>query len=309
MSKSDGAVEIEGVRLTSPGKVLYDEQGITKLELAEYYRAVSEWMVPQVADRALTLVRCPQGQEKHCFVQRKVGESFPSYIQRVPVEVENEEGESVHIAVGALRGILYLVQIGVLEIHTWGSKRDRLERPDRITFDLDPDLSLPFSAVTDAALRIRARLAGLGLESFVKTSGGKGLHVVVPLTRGATWEQVHDFSRRLAQEMTRQEPNRYLATASKAERSGKIFVDYMRNAYAATAVAAYSTRARRGAPVSTPLDWAELEAGIDPSDFDVRTVPERLRKLKRDPWRAYSTTRQGLTKSVRAGLATSAGSE
>lgn len=306
MSKSDDAIEIEGVRLTSPGKILYDEQGITKLELAEYYRAVSAWMLPRVAGRALTLVRCPQGQEKHCFVQRKVSESFPSYIQRVAVEVDNEEGESVHIAVGALRGVLYLVQIGVLEIHTWGSRRDRLERPDRMILDLDPAPELPFSAVTEAALRIRARLAGLGLESFVKTSGGKGLHVVVPLTRGSTWDEVHDFSRALATEMTRQEPDRYLATASKAERAGKIFIDYMRNAYAATAVAEYSTRARSGAPVSTPLDWKELEGGIDPADFTVRTVPERLRTLKRDPWRAYSTTRQRLTKSARAGLATSA---
>lgn len=303
MSKSNDAIEIEGVRLSSPGKVLYDEQGITKRELAEYYCSVAEWMVPHVADRALTLIRCPQGQEKYCFVQRRVSESFPEYIDRVTVEVEGEEGEAVHIAVGSVRGILYLVQIGVLEIHTWGSRRDRLDRPDRMVLDLDPDASLPFSAVIDAALQIRARLAGLGLESFVKTTGGKGLHVVVPLARGASWDQVNAFSRALAGEMVAQDPGRYLAESSKAERSGKIYLDYLRNAYSATAVAPYSTRARPGAPVSTPVTWDELEAGLAPNDFTVLTVPDRLKSLNGDPWAAYPTTQQRLTKAVRAALA------
>ena len=303
MSKREDAIEIEGVHLTSPSRVLYDEQGITKLELAEYYREVAEWMLPHLADRPLTLIRCPQGQEKYCFVQRRVSESFPRYLHRVTVDVEGEEeGEAVHIAVGSLQGVLYLVQIGVLEMHTWGARRDRLDRPDRLVFDLDPDASVPFPAVTDTALQIRARLAGLGLESFVKTTGGKGLHLVVPLSRGATWDAVHDFSRALTEEMVEAEPSRYLAEASKAERSGKIFIDWLRNAYSATAVAPYSTRARPGAPVSTPLSWDELEAGVTPGDFTVRTVPERLRKLKRDPWEAYGKTRQGLTKSMRAGL-------
>ena len=302
MSRSDDAIEIEGVRLSSPEKVLYDEQGITKRVLAEYYREVARWIVPHVADRPLTLIRCPQGQEKYCFVQRRVSESFPDYIHRVTVEVDDEEGEAVHVAVDSLPGILYLVQIGVLEIHTWGSRRDRLERPDRMIFDLDPDKDLPFSAVTEAALEVRARLAGLGLESFVKTTGGKGLHVVVPLARGATWEQVHGFSRALAEEMVARDPKRYLAEASKAQRSGRIFIDYMRNGYSATAVAPYSTRAREGAPVSTPLSWAELEKGVAPRDFTVLTVPERLRKLRKDPWKEMGTTKQSLTKSVRAGL-------
>src|SRR5688500_5550733 len=132
MSKSDDAIEIEGVRLSSPEKVLYDEQGITKRALAEYYREVARWMIPHVADRPLTLIRCPQGQEKHCFVQRRASESFPDFIHRVAVEVDGEEGEAVHVAVDSLRGILYLVQIGALEIHTWGARRDRLDRPDRI---------------------------------------------------------------------------------------------------------------------------------------------------------------------------------
>ncbi len=302
MSRSDDAIDIEGVRLSSPGKVLYDEQGITKRALAEYYRDVAKWMVPHVADRPLTLIRCPQGQEKYCFVQRRVSEGFPDFIHRVKVEVDDEEGEAVHVAVDSLPGILYLVQIGVLEIHTWGARRDRLERPDRMIFDLDPDKGLPFSSVIEAALEVRARLAGLGLESFVKTTGGKGLHVVVPLTRGATWEQVHAFSRSLAEEMVARDPKRYLAEASKAERSGKIFIDYLRNGYSATAVAPYSTRAREGAPVSTPLTWKELEKGVSPGDFTVLTVPERMRKLKRDPWKEFAGTKQGLTKAVRAGL-------
>jgi bifunctional non-homologous end joining protein LigD len=302
MSRDDEAIEIEGVRLSSPDRVLWDEQGITKRALAEYYQAVARWMLPHVTDRPLTLIRCPQGQEKYCFVQRRVSEGFPDFIHRVKVDVNDEEGEAVHIAVDSLPGILYLVQIGVLEIHGWGARRDRLERPDRMIFDLDPDKEIPFSAVIEAALEVRARLKGLGLESFVKTTGGKGLHVVVPLARSATWEQVHGFSRALAEEMAARSPEKYLADASKAERTGRIYVDYVRNGYSATSVTPYSTRARAGAPVSTPLTWSELEKGITPGDYNVLTVPERLRRLKKDPWQGITTAKQSLTKAVRAGL-------
>ena len=298
-TRSDDAIEIEGVRITSPEKVLYDEQGITKRELAEYYAAIADRIVEEVADRPLTLVRCPQGQEKHCFVQRRVGDGFPSYIHRVPVEVEGEEG-AMHLAVTSLRGILYLVQIGVLEIHVWGARRDRLDRPDRMILDLDPGPEVEWGAVADAALRIRARLAGLGLRSWVKTTGGKGLHVVTPLARTSTWDRVRAFSRALAEEMEQLDPSRFVAQASKAERVGKVYVDYLRNGYGATAVAAFSSRSREGAPVSTPIGWEELEAGARPGDFTVRTVPGRLRSLgRRDPWEGFRETRQGLTREMR----------
>lgn len=296
------AIEIAGVRLTSPEKVLYDEQGITKRELAEYYLEIAGWIVPQVKDRPLTLIRCPQGQERYCFVQRRASEGFPSYIRRVAVDVEGEAEEATHIAAVSLQGIVYLTQIGALELHTWGARRDRLDRPDRMIFDLDPDPTLPFSSVVDAALQIRARLDDLGLKSFVKTSGGKGLHVVVPITRGPSWDDVRGFSHALAEEMESRDPDHFVAEASKAERGGRVYIDYLRNAWAASAVAAYSTRSKPGAPVSTPLSWEEVADGPRPADLNVRSIPERLRKLRHDPWEGYGQTRQSLTKSIRARL-------
>jgi bifunctional non-homologous end joining protein LigD len=295
-------VELAGVRLSSPDRVLYPEQGITKRDLGAYYVSVANWMVPQVADRPLTLVRCPQGQERKCFFQRRVGEGFPSYIRRVPVDVAGEEDGATHVAVDSLRGVIYLVQIGVLEIHTWGARRDRLDRPDRIIFDLDPGTGVPLSSVVDAALQIRSRLGELELESFVKTSGGKGLHVVVPLARRATWDQVSAFSRALAEEMQSRDPRHFTVKSARSERAGKVYVDFLRNGPGATAVSPYSTRATPGAPVSTPLDWRELVEGVDPASFDLRTVPRRLERLARDPWEGYASTAQSLTRSALARL-------
>lgn len=293
-------VQIKGVRLSSPDRVLYAEQGITKRELAEYYVAVAKWILPEIKDRPLTLLRCPRGQERECFVQRRMSESFPPSLR--PVEVEDEDGGATYLAVSSLEGLLYLVQIGVLELHTWGARRDRLDRPDRLTLDLDPDPALPFSAVIDAAKDVRARLERLGLRSFVKTSGGKGLHVVVPLQRRASWDEVRQFARALAERMEEEAPDRYLSEAAKDERTGRIYVDYLRNAWGASAIASYSTRARTGAPVSTPLAWEELDQALHPSSFTVRTVPDRLRGLRADPWTGFTGARQGLTRSVRVGL-------
>lgn len=294
------SISIGGQRLTSPDRVLWEEQGVTKRELAEYYQAVGDWLVPELRDRPLTLIRCPQGQEGKCFVQRRASDDFPAALKRVGVEVE-DEGATEHLAATSLRGVLYLAQIGVLEIHTWSARRDRLDRPDRLIFDLDPDPALPFGSVVDAALQIRVRLEELGLRSFVKTSGGKGLHLLVPIRRGPTWEMAREFSGALAREMESRDPGHFVAEASKSRRSGRIYVDYLRNGYGATAVCAYSPRARPGAPVSTPLAWDELAAGARPEDFDVRTVPERLRSGT-DPWAGYRTVRQALSAGIREKL-------
>jgi bifunctional non-homologous end joining protein LigD len=299
---SGASAELAGVRLSSPDKVLYPEQGITKRELGEYYAAVAERMVPLVADRPLTLVRCPQGQEQKCFFQRRAGDAFPSYIRRVPVDLAGDQDDATHVAVDSLRGVIYLVQIGVLEIHTWGARRDRLDRPDRMIFDLDPGTGVPMSSLVDAALQIRSRLRELELESFVKTSGGKGLHVVVPLARRSTWDQVRAFSRALAEEMQSRDPRHFTAKAARSERAGRVYVDFLRNGAGATAVTPYSTRATPGAPVSTPLEWSELSEGVDPASFDIRTVPARLERLGRDPWESYAATEQSLSRSVRARL-------
>lgn len=300
MGAKKSEIEIHGVRLTSPEKVLFAGQGVTKRELAEYSAAVADAILPHLAGRPLTLLRCPSGAERECFVQRRASDSIPDAVHRV--EIPDEEGGATHLEVDSLRGLLSLVQLGVLELHTWGARRDRLDRPDRLVLDLDPAPDLPFSAVVDAALQLRERLASLGLESFVKTTGGKGLHVVAPLVRRHSWDDVREFSHALAVGLERREPRRFLASASKADREGRIYVDYLRNGWAATAVAAYSTRARPGAPVSVPLAWSELAGDLRPQALNVRTVPERLAS-RGDPWAGYGALRQSIRRDAREAVA------
>jgi bifunctional non-homologous end joining protein LigD len=192
-----------------------------------------------------------------------------------------------------------LVQIGVLEIHPWGSTTKKLETPDRVTFDLDPDVALPWERVAEAALEIREVLTRLGLQSFAKTTGGKGLHVVVPLTPRLDWDEVKGFTRAVAMRLAEEAPERYLAVASKASRRGRIYIDYLRNSRGATAIGAYSARARPGAPVSTPLFWEEVERAVRPETFTVATVPARLEGLKSDPWAGIGKLRQSISAAVR----------
>lgn len=300
MAEDAANAEISGVRLTHPDKVLYPEQGITKRELAEYYEAVEEWILPHLAGRPLSLVRCPAGQEKECFFQRRASEHFPRSVRRV--EVPEAGGSATYLVADTLPALLYLVQIGVLELHTWGARRDRLDRPDRVVFDLDPDASLPWARVVEAAREVRERLDALGLRSWVKTTGGKGLHVVAPLLRRHTWDEVRAFAHAFAERMAEDAPDRYLLQAAKAERTGKIFVDYLRNGWSASVIAAYSTRARPGAPVSVPLGWEELNDSVRPDTLTVRTIPSRLNALGTDPWAEYARTRQGITRTTRATL-------
>ncbi|HET7322084.1 MAG TPA: non-homologous end-joining DNA ligase [Longimicrobiaceae bacterium] len=299
MPRPKSETTIAGVRLTHPDRVLYPEQGVTKRELAEYYAAVAEHLLPYVRNRLVTLIRCPGGREGECFVQRRAGAGLPDAVRRV--EVADEEGErATYLTVSSVRELVALVQVGTLELHAWGARLDRLDRPDRMILDLDPGPGLPFSAVVEGAKELHARLDGLGLVSFVKTTGGKGLHVTVPLVRRSAWEEVRSFARALAEEMERRHPDRFVAEAAKAERTGRIYVDYLRNGFAASAVVPFSTRARSGAPVSVPLSWDELTPSLDPSRFTVRTVPERLARQRTDPWAGYSRTRQALTKRVRS---------
>lgn len=294
-------IEIDGVRFTSPDRVVYPAQGITKRELAEYYRAVADWILPGLKDRPLTLLRCPRGQEKECFVQRRAGDGIPAEVGRVEIP-DDEEGTTTHLVVDSLPGLLALVQIGVLELHTWSARRDRLDRPDRMVIDLDPDPDLPFSTVVEAALRVRSRLLEAGLACFVMTTGGKGLHVIAPLRRSVGWEEVRDAARSLAEGLAAEDPDHFLARAAKAERAGRIYVDYLRNGWSATSVAAYSTRARAGAPVATPLTWDELENGATPEIFSVTTVPDRLGGLDADPWADLRGSIRALSVAARSRL-------
>lgn len=277
-----------GVPLTHPDRVLWPDQGLTKQGLAAYYAEIADWILPHVAGRPLALVRCPGGLDKDCFFAKHPWSGRHEGIERVRLGAE--EG----VAVRDLRGLIGLVQAGVLEIHPWGARLDHVERPDRIVMDLDSGEGVGFDAVIEAALEVRERLAATGLESFVKTTGGKGLHVVAPLTPSATWDEVKAFSASLARSMERDSPRQFTATLSKAARRGRIFVDYLRNGRGATAVAAYSTRARPGAPVAVPLDWTEVRTLRTAGMFTVANLSKRLAHLSADPWDGFFAIRQSL---------------
>lgn len=288
-ASAGGESTVAGIAISHPDRVLYADMGVTKIDIARYYESVGEQILPHVADRPLNLLRCPAGPGKPCFFQRHGHDTFPDVVKTADV------GRSeTCLYVDSIAGVVALVQMGVLELHPWGAKVDRPELPDRMFFDLDPDPSVPWSRVVETAKLVRAMLAELELESFVKTTGGKGLHVIVPLARRAPWDEVKSFSQGIAQALERAAPDLYIATMSKARRKNRIFIDYLRNSRTASAVAAYSTRARPGATVSTPIAWSELDR-VSNADFDVRTVPERLRRSKRDPWPGYLSTKQKIS--------------
>jgi bifunctional non-homologous end joining protein LigD len=286
--------EVLGVSLSSPDKVLWPEQGVTKSELADYYVAVAERMLPHVAGRPITLVRCPSGSETKCFYQRHPGAGglLP---QLKHVTVPGFEEPYLYIEDAA--GLVATVQHGTLELHPWGVTVAEPDRPDRLIFDLDPAEGLGFEAVVAAALDVRARLEGLGLTSFCKTTGGKGLHVVVPILPEVEWREAKAFTKALATRMSEDRPDLYLARISKAEREGRIFIDYLRNDPTSTAVGPYSTRSRPGAPVSMPIAWEEVTPDLDPKAFNLRTVPAHIANTP-DPWADIGRVRQSI-----AGLA------
>jgi len=290
--------QLGSVRITSPEKVLDPKSGLTKLELVGYYAAVEDWVMPHVAGRPLSLVRCPDGTGADCFFQKHADRATAESIERLTIEGEEKQA----LVIRDLAGLAALVQMGVMEIHVWGSRADKPERPDRMIFDLDPGEGVRWDDVVDAAFLVRERLDELGLANFVKTTGGKGLHVVVPLDRRHEWDEVKAFAKRFAERLSAESPKRFLAKASKAARKGKIYVDYLRNSRGATAVAPYSPRARDGAPVAVPLSWDELTPGLDPRAFDVRTVPERLTSLEADPWAEMTEVRQSITAAARKTL-------
>jgi bifunctional non-homologous end joining protein LigD len=271
---------------------VYPSQGKTKRDLALFYESIADWILPHLTGRPTSLVRCPEGVEKACFYQKHSGLSVPDTIRRVKIREKKKVGD--YLVIDTVPALISLIQIGILEIHTWNSVADRLEQPDRVVFDLDPAPDVPWTRVVAAARLVRKLLEGLGLESFVKTTGGKGLHVVVPLASGVTWDQGADFTRVVAETLAREDPRGYIAQMSKAARTGKIFVDHFRNTRGATSVAAYSTRAKPEAPVSVPLDWDELSPRLTSDHFTVVNLPRRLAGLRNDPWARYWTVRQEL---------------
>ncbi|MBO0748989.1 MAG: DNA ligase D [Porphyrobacter sp.] len=246
------------VKISNRGRVIFPESGQTKGQLADYYVAIAPLMMPWLTGRPISLVRCPQGRAKKCFFQKHDTGSFGPHVQHVPV-TEKRGNVEEYIYVEDVAGLLACVQMGTIEFHGWGSKADDVEVPDRMVFDLDPDVGLDFEDVKTAAADIRKRLADIGLASFPMLSGGKGVHVIVPLSRGHSWDAHKDFSKRFAEALSMAEPDRFIANMSKAKRKGKIFVDYLRNQRGSTAVLPYSARAREGAPVAVPIAWGELK--------------------------------------------------
>jgi bifunctional non-homologous end joining protein LigD len=291
----------QGVKITHPERIIYPELHFAKRDLARYYDAVGEWLLPHLAGRPLTLVRCPDGVGKECFYQRHLG------MGASPGEIKTfkrlRSSKGYYIYVDTLRGILSMVQNGAIEMHTWGATLPDTQHPNRITLDLDPGEDLPWAELRRATEMTRTVVEGLGLECFLKTTGGKGLHVVVPIARKLEWDEVKEFSRLIAEFLVKAEPGFFTSRIAKAGRTGKVFVDYLRNSETASAVAAFSARARPNAGVSTPLHWDELGEDDLRGRFTVLTVPKRLATLKGDPWAGYAAAaKQSITAAMRHAL-------
>ena len=286
----------EGIRISSPQRIIYPRLKFTKGDLARYYAEVSEWMLPHVANRPLTLVRCPDGVGKECFYQRHLGMGASPGDLKVFERLRSSKGKYLYL--DSRNGILSAVQNGAVEFHTWGASVPDPKRPDRITMDLDPAPDVKWADLVNATRLTRTLLEKLGLKCFLKTTGGKGLHVVAPLEPKLPWDEVKEFTRLVAEFLVRAEPGLFIANMSKAKRTGKVFADYLRNSETASAVSAYSARAREEAGVSTPLDWDELGKADIRNKFTVLSVPKRLASLTLDPWAEYSSTRQSITDAM-----------
>ena len=285
------------IRLTHPDKVLDTTSGVTKEDLARYYLAISDAIFPYISDRPLTLVRCPDGSEKPCFYQKHKNQMLGAGFESVDI-VDKKTGKlEPYITISSPTTIVELAQIGVLELHPWGSRNESLEKPDRIIFDLDPDAAIPWNTIADSALELRKRLQAAGLKSFVKSTGGKGLHVVVPITPEHPWADVKQFAHRFVLTLEKDAPSLFLTKMTKTARTGKIYLDYLRNERGATAVAPFSPRARAGLPVAMPLGWNELKATEHPR-FLVTEFSRWRARLARNPWKDLPKLEQKLALST-----------
>jgi bifunctional non-homologous end joining protein LigD len=291
--ESDGMIDL---RITHPDKVLDEESGMTKRMLAEYYVGVAEHMLPHIADRPLSVVRCPEGSGKPCFYQKHVGLGIPKGVESIAIANRKTGKKEEFLTLNSAEGLIGLAQMGVLEIHPWGSRNKSLETPDRIVFDLDPDTAIEWNQLAECAFEVREQLKGRGLTSFVKSTGGKGLHIVVPIEPEHEWPVIKQFAHGVVLDMESGNPALYLTKMTKAARKNRIYLDYLRNDRESTAVAPWSPRARRGAPVAVPLDWRELK-DESLASFHVSDFANWQRRLKSDPWKAMLTTKQRLRKS------------
>lgn len=296
--------KLEGLRdfyMTNPGRLLYPEVGVTKLTLAAAYAEIVDWILPHIVDRPLSLLRHPEGYHRDGFFQKHRSDGMPEGI-RWTIYNDYKDGEQEVLYIEDVVGLMSLVQMSVLEIHPWGAKVDKPDRPDRVIFDLDPDDVVTWPQIVDAARHVRSHLDDLGLESFVKTTGGKGLHVVVPFTRRHDWSEVRKFSRAVARRVAADLPRFYTLNQSKSDRKGKIYIDTARNGRGATAVGAYSTRARIGCPMSVPLHWDELSPGVKSDHFNLINLRRRVQSIGEDPWAEMVEVKQSITAAIRTAL-------
>lgn len=296
-SHAEGRVVIAGVSITHPDRIIYPETGLTKRHVAQHFADVAPQMLPHLVGRPLSLVRCPDGTAGECFFQKHWPGKPPTVLDTV--SIRQSDGVRPYIVVRDVAGLVTLAQWGVLEIHPWGARADDPERPDRITFDLDPGEGSPWSAMQEAARRLRTVLKSVGLESWLKTSGGKGLHVVVPVQRRVSWDGVSAFARAVAEYLAEEHPDDYVARARKSERQGRIFIDWLRNSRGATSVAPWSPRARPRAGVSVPVTWSALSKLTAGDQYTIAEWPRRAR----DPWQPMLKSRQGLSGHVAKALA------
>jgi len=293
---SAGRPLVDGVGISNPQRVIDKVSGATKLALAEYYQAVADRLVPQLAGRPLSIVRAPEGVDGESFFQRHCGRLKMPHMRALPKNLDPEHARLIQA--DNITAVIEAVQMGTIEFHTWNARSDRVERPDRVIFDLDPDPALPWSSMVEATELTLRLLDDLGLQAFLKTSGGRGMHVVMPLDRRHDWDLARQFARSVTERLAREAPELIVDKMGPQNRVGRIFVDYLRNQRGASTVAAYSVRARPGLAVSVPIEREEL-AQLERADrWNIGNLDERLRALRSDPWARYGAVRQRLTQAL-----------
>ena len=295
---------MEGIAITHPERVVYPDDGVTKQDVVAYYRDVMDWFLPGVLDRPTSVLRFPEGIGAPGFFQKHPMRGLKHVAH---VRLREESGEhGDYLCPRDMASVIELTQFGAIEFHPWPARAHSLDQVDYLVFDLDPGDGTSWREVIEAAQLIRARLAQVRLQSFVRTTGGKGLHVVVPLHPSCPWGDAKCFAQAFAQQLADEQPNSFTAKTATNERAGRIFIDYLRNSRGATSVASYSLRARTGATVAMPLRWRELSHCGGGQDFNIRTVQRRLKRLRSDPWEGFATLRQDLSKALHAYRASTA---
>jgi len=289
---------VAGIRISHPDRLIYPELGVSKLDFARYYEEIGEWILPHVRGRPLTLVHCPAGVDGTCAYMKHAKAWGPTALRRVKIQEKTKVGE--YLVADTVSAVVALAQMGIVEIHTWNSTDDDVEQPNRIVWDLDPGPQVSWRQTADTARRLRDLLATLKLNAWVKTTGGHGLHVVVPIVPKRRWEECLAFSRAVSEAFVKTNPALLTTTFRKLGREKKILIDFMRNNRTNTSVCAYSARARPGAHVSTPIEWSELKTA--PDRWTLATVRCRLRTRRTDPWEAYWTAKQQIVPAAIEGL-------